>query len=196
MIKSVLPLSAIIALRFFGLFLVLPIISVYAINLEGATPTLVGIVIGGYALTQMIFQVPFGVISDKLGRKGTIIMGLLLFAVGSLICAVSNDIYSLLFGRLLQGAGAIGAVVTATISDLVKEEQRPKAMALMGSSIAIAFAVSMIAGPTIGAAFGVHSLFYPTMVIALGSIFVLIKIVPNPPHITHTYNKKVNLGEV
>ena len=196
MIKSVLPLSAIIALRFFGLFLVLPIISVYAINLEGATPTLVGIVIGGYALTQMIFQVPFGVISDKLGRKGTIIMGLLLFAVGSLICAVSNDIYSLLFGRLLQGAGAIGAVVTATISDLVKEEQRPKAMALMGSSIAIAFAVSMIAGPTIGAAFGVHSLFYITMVIALGSIFVLIKMVPNPPHITHTYNKKVNLGEV
>jgi len=196
MIKSVLPLSVIIALRFFGLFLVLPIISVYAINLEGATPTLVGIVIGGYALTQMIFQVPFGVISDKLGRKGTIIMGLLLFAIGSLICAISTDIYTLLFGRLLQGAGAIGAVVTATISDLVKEEQRPKAMALMGSSIAIAFAVSMIAGPTIGAAYGVHSLFYITMIIALGSIFVLIKMVPNPPHITHTYNKKANLGEI
>jgi MFS family permease len=132
MIKSVLPLSLIIALRFFGLFLVLPIISVYAMNLEGATPTLVGIVIGGYALTQMIFQVPFGMISDKLGRKKTIIIGLLLFAAGSLICALSSDIYSLLFGRLLQGAGAIGAVVTATISDLVKEEQRPKAMATMG----------------------------------------------------------------
>ena len=196
MIKSVLPLSAIIALRFFGLFLVLPVISVYAMNLEGATPTLVGVVIGGYALTQMIFQVPFGVISDKLGRKGTIVIGLILFAIGSLICAVSTDIYTLLFGRLLQGAGAIGAVVTATISDLVKEEQRSKAMATMGMFIGIAFAASMAAGPTIGASFGVHTLFYITMAIALGSIFVLLKMVPNPPHITHTYNKKVEMGAV
>ena len=196
MIKSVLPLSLIIALRFFGLFLVLPVISVYAMNLEGATPTLVGVVIGGYALTQMIFQVPFGVISDKLGRKGTIVIGLILFAIGSLICAVSTDIYTLLFGRLLQGAGAIGAVVTATISDLVKEEQRSKAMATMGMFIGIAFAASMAAGPTIGASFGVHTLFYITMAIALGSIFVLLKMVPNPPHITHTYNKKVEIGAV
>ena len=196
MIKSVLPLSLIIALRFFGLFLVLPVISVYAMNLEGATPTLVGVVIGGYALTQMIFQVPFGVISDKLGRNGTIVIGLILFAIGSLICAVSTDIYTLLFGRLLQGAGAIGAVVTATISDLVKEEQRSKAMATMGMFIGIAFAASMAAGPTIGASFGVHTLFYITMAIALGSIFVLLKMVPNPPHITHTYNKKVEMGAV
>jgi MFS family permease len=196
MIKSVLPLSAIIALRFFGLFLVLPVISVYAINLEGATTTLVRIVIGGYALTQMLFQIPFGVISDKLGRKGTIIMGLLLFAIGSIICAFSTDIYSLIFGRLLQGAGSIGAVVTAMISDLVKEEQRPKAMAVMGSSIAFAFAISMIAGPTIGAAFGVQSLFYITLFLALASIFVLVKYVPNPPKITHTYKEKAKLGEI
>ncbi|MFA9373398.1 MAG: MFS transporter [Poseidonibacter sp.] len=196
MIKSILPLSSIIALRFLGLFLVLPVISVYAINLEGATTTLVGIVIGGYALTQMIFQVPFGVMSDKLGRKGTIIMGLVLFALGSLICALSTDIYTLMLGRLLQGAGAIGAVVTAMISDLVKEEQRPKAMAVMGMSIAGAFALSMIAGPTLGAAFGVEFLFYITMVLALVSIYVLVKKVPNPPHITHTYNGKINLKEV
>lgn len=196
MIKSILPLSSIIALRFLGLFLVLPVISVYAMNLEGASTTLVGIVIGGYALTQMIFQVPFGVMSDKLGRKGTIIMGLVLFAIGSLVCALSTDIYTLMLGRLLQGAGAIGAVVTAMISDLVKEEQRPKAMALMGMSIAGAFALSMIAGPTLGAAFGVEFLFYITMVLALVSIYVLIKKVPNPPHITHTYNGKTNLKEV
>lgn len=196
MIKSVLPLSAIIALRFFGLFLVLPVISVYAMNLEGATPTLVGIVIGGYALTQMLFQIPFGVISDKFSRKGTIIFGLLIFAIGSLVCAFSTDIYTLIFGRLLQGAGSIGAVVTAMISDLVKEEQRPKAMALMGSSIAFAFAISMIAGPTIGAAFGVESLFYITLFLALASIFVLIKFVPNPPQITHTYKEKAKLGEI
>ena len=196
MFKSILPLSSIIALRFLGLFLVLPVISVYAMNLEGSTTTLVGIVIGGYALTQMIFQVPFGVMSDKLGRKGTIVMGLILFAIGSLICAISTDIYTLMLGRLLQGAGAIGAVVTAMISDLVKEEQRPKAMAMMGMSIAGAFAISMVAGPTLGAAFGIESLFYITMVLALVSIFVLLKKVPNPPHITHTYNKKANLGEI
>ena len=196
MIKSVLPLSAIIALRFFGLFLVLPVISVYAMNLEGATPTLIGIVIGGYALTQMLFQIPFGVMSDKFGRKGTIIFGLLIFAIGSIICALSTDIYTLIFGRLLQGAGSIGAVVTAMISDLVKEQQRPKAMAVMGSSIAFAFAISMIAGPTIGAAFGVESLFYITLFLALASIFVLIKFVPNPPQITHTYKEKAKLGEI
>ena len=196
MFKSILPLSSIIALRFLGLFLVLPVISVYAMNLEGASTTLVGIVIGGYALTQMAFQVPFGVMSDKLGRKGTIVMGLILFALGSLICAISTDIYTLMFGRLLQGAGAIGAVVTAMISDLVKEEQRPKAMALMGMSIAGAFAVSMVAGPTIGSAFGVETLFYITMVLALVSIYVLLKKVPNPPQITHTYNKKANLGQI
>ena len=196
MIKSVLPLSAIIALRFLGLFLVLPVISVYAINLEGATTTLVGIVVGGYALTQMIFQVPFGVISDKLGRKGTIIMGLLLFAIGSLICAIATDILTLLLGRFLQGAGAIAAVVTAMISDLVKEEQRPKAMATMGMFIGISFAVSMLAGPTLGAWFGVESLFIIVMFLALISIFVLVKMVPNPPHITHTYNGKANIGQV
>ncbi len=196
MIKSVLPLSSIIALRFLGLFLVLPVLSVYAINLEGATTTLVGVVIGGYALTQMIFQVPFGVMSDKLGRKGTIIMGLVLFAIGSLICAIANDILALMLGRFLQGAGAIGAVVTAMISDLVKEEQRPKAMAMMGMFIGISFAVSMLAGPTIGAAFGVEILFYITMVLAIGSIVILLKLVPNPPSITHTYNKKAKLSSV
>ena len=196
MIKSVLPLSAIIALRFLGLFLVLPVISVYAINLEGATTTLVGVVVGGYALTQMIFQIPFGVMSDKLGRKGTIITGLLLFAIGSLICAMSTDIYTLLVGRFLQGAGAIAAVITAMISDLVKEEQRPKAMATMGMFIGVSFAVSMLAGPTLGAAFGIEVLFIITMILALASIYVIIKLVPNPPHITHTYNGKAKLSTV
>ena len=96
MIKSVLPLSFIISLRFFGLFIVLPVISVYAFSLEGANATLVGIVVGGYALTQVIFQTPFGIMSDKLGRKGTIILGLVLFAIGSLICALATDILALL----------------------------------------------------------------------------------------------------
>ncbi len=193
MIKSILPLSSIIALRFFGLFLVLPVLSVYAINLQGATTELVGIVIGVYALTQMLFQIPFGVMSDKLGRKGTIITGLLLFSIGSIFCAIAEDILLLLIGRLLQGAGAIGAVVTAMISDLVKEEQRSKAMAIMGMAIGVSFALAMILGPTIASFAGVQSLFYLTAFLALSSIIVLLKAVPNPPKITHTYNGKAQL---
>ena len=196
MIKSVMPLSFIIALRFFGLFIVLPVISVYALSLDGANATLVGIVVGGYALTQVVFQVPFGVMSDKLGRKGTIITGLLLFAIGSLICAIATDIYTLMLGRLLQGSGAIGAVVTAMISDLVKEHERSKAMALMGSFIGLAFAIAMLAGPLIGGFIGVPVLFYITMFLALISIFILVKKVPNPPIITHTYNEKLRLSDV
>lgn len=196
MLKSIIPLSAIISLRFFGLFIVLPVISIYAINLQGATTTLVGIVVGGYALTQMIFQIPFGIMSDKLGRKGTIVVGLILFALGSLLCAISNDILTLLLGRFMQGAGAIGAVVTAMISDLVKEEQRPKAMAMMGGSIAMAFAVSMILGPTLGAYFGVEFLFILVTFVALASIFILLKMVPNPPKIKHDYHDKKDNNSV
>ncbi len=196
MIKSTLPLSLIISFRFLGLFLVLPIISVYAINLEGATAPLVGIVIGGYALTQMLLQVPFGIMSDKIGRKNTIVLGSLLFALGSLICAMSTDIYTLMLGRFLQGAGAIGGVVTATISDLVKEEKRSKAMALMGSAIAFSFAFAMLVGPILGARFGIETLFYIALILAILSIFILLKLVPNPPHITHTYNEKANLKEI
>ena len=188
MFKTIMPLSLIIAFRFLGLFIVLPLISVYALNLPGATPTLVGIVIGGYAITQMIFQVPFGIMSDKLGRKGTIITGLLLFAIGSIVCALSSDMLMLLLGRFLQGAGAIGAVVTAMISDIVREEERPKAMALMGGSIAASFALAMLAGPLIGAYSGIDTLFWITAVLALISIFILIKKVPNPPVVTHTYH--------
>ncbi len=192
MFKLIAPLGAIISLRFFGLFVVLPVISVYALSLPGSNPTLVGIVIGGYAITQMIFQVPFGIMSDKLGRKGTIIMGLLLFAIGSIICAISVDILTLLLGRFLQGAGAIGAVVTAMISDIVREEQRPKAMAVMGGMIAMSFAFAMVIGPTLGAFAGINSLFYLTAFLALISIFVLIKYVPNPPVVRHTYH---NIGK-
>lgn len=196
MVKTILPLSFIIALRFFGLFIVLPVLSVYALSLEGANATLVGIVIGGYALTQVIFQTPFGIMSDKLGRKGTIITGLLLFAIGSLICAVATDIFTLMLGRLLQGAGAIGAVVTAMLADIVKEHERPKAMAVMGMFIGVSFALAMIAGPLVGGFIGVPVLFYLTMILALVSIYILAKKVPNPPKITHTYNEKLKLADV
>jgi len=188
MFKRILPLNAIISLRMFGLFLVLPVLSVYALDMPNSSHTMVGIIIGGYAITQMLFQVPFGTMSDKIGRKKTIIIGLIIFAFGSLIAGMATNIYMLLIGRLLQGAGAIGSVITATISDVVKEEERGKAMAMMGGSIGMAFAISMVAGPAIATYFGgVPILFYFVTFLALFSIFLLIKYVPNPPVIKHTY---------
>jgi len=189
MFKKIMPLNAIISLRMFGLFIVLPVLSVYALNMPNSNHTMVGIIIGGYAITQMLFQIPFGKASDKIGRKKTIIVGLLIFALGSLIAGLATDIYMLLLGRLLQGAGAIGSVITATISDVVKEEERSKAMAIMGGSIGMSFALSMLAGPVIASHFGVNSLFFFVAFLALFSIFILIKYVPNPPKIQHTYTQ-------
>jgi len=196
MFKKVLPLSSILFLRFLGLFLVLPVLSVYALDLKGATPFLVGIIVGGYALTQAIFQVPFGTMSDKFGRKPTILVGLLIFLAGSVICAYSTDIYTLMFGRFLQGAGAIGSVVTAMISDLVEEEVRGKAMAIMGGFIAMSFALAMGLGPVVAAHFGIGTIFLITAGLALLAIIVLFTKVPTPPKIKHIYHGKVTTADI
>jgi len=190
------PLSAILSLRFFGLFLVLPVLSVYGLTLQDATPLLIGITVGGYALTQAIFQLPFGIMSDKIGRKPTILIGLVIFLVGSIICAVSNDIYTLMFGRFLQGAGAIGAVIPAMISDLVNEESRGKAMALMGGTIAISFAAAMGLGPVIAAQYGLSSLFWITAILSIISMIVLFTKVPTPPRIRHIYHSATNTRDI
>lgn len=196
MFKTVLPLSAILSLRFFGLFLVLPILSTYALGMEGSNALFVGVIVGGYALTQAIFQVPFGVMSDKIGRKPTLLIGLVIFLVGSIICAVSTDIYMLMAGRFLQGAGAIGAVIPAMISDLVSEESRGKAMALMGGTIAISFAAAMALGPVIGGYFGVPSLFWITTVLSVVAMLILFTNVPNPPKIRHIYHSTTTTRDI
>ena len=196
MFKKVLPLSSILFLRFLGLFLVLPVLSVYALDLEGATPFLVGIIVGGYALTQAVFQVPFGTMSDKIGRKPTILFGLIIFLIGSIICAYSTDIYTLMFGRFLQGAGAIGSVVTAMISDLVEEQVRGKAMAIMGGFIAMSFAIAMGLGPVVASYFGISSIFLITAVLAVLAIVVLFAKVPTPPKIKHIYHKDAKTSDI
>jgi len=194
--KTVMPLSAILSLRFFGLFLVLPVLSVYGLTLTGATPLLIGVIVGGYALTQAIFQLPFGIMSDKIGRKPTLLVGLVIFLVGSIICAVSVDIYTLMFGRFLQGAGAIGAVIPAMISDLVNEESRGKAMALMGGTIAISFAAAMGLGPVIAAHYGLSSLFWITAGLSIFSMIILFTNVPTPPRIRHIYHSSTNTRDI
>jgi len=181
-------LSLIIGLRFFGLFVVMAVLSAYAHELPGATPTLIGLAVGGYALTQAALQVPFGVLSDKIGRKKAILIGLLIFALGSVIAGLSDDIYMLLLGRFLQGAGAIGSVIIAMISDHVREDERAHAMAVMGMVIALAFTAAMVIGPIIGGmGGGVEALFFLTAGMALLSIILLFTVVPEPPTISHSF---------
>ena len=189
-VKKVLPLSLIVALRFFGLFIVLSVLSQYAKDLPGGNALLAGVALGGYALTQAVLQVPFGVMSDKIGRKKTILFGLLLFAAGSVVAALADNIYILLLGRFLQGAGAIGSVVTAMIADHVREDQRAHAMAVMGMTIAMSFAAAMIIGPIMAGVFSVSSLFWLTAALSLSALIILFTAVPEPPKIVHHYSEE------
>jgi predicted MFS family arabinose efflux permease len=189
-VKKVLPLSLIVALRFFGLFIVLSVLSQYAKDLPGGNALLAGVALGGYALTQAVLQVPFGVMSDKIGRKKTILFGLLLFAAGSVVAALADNIYILLLGRFLQGAGAIGSVVTAMIADHVREDQRAHAMAVMGMTIAMSFAAAMIIGPVMAGVFSVSSLFWLTAALSLSALVILFTAVPEPPKIVHHYSEE------
>lgn len=188
-------LSMIMAIRFLGLFLVLPLLALYAMNLEGANEFYVGVALGAYALSQMLLQVIFGRFSDKYGRKTILAFGLFLLVMGSLICAISDNIYMLIFGRLLQGSGAIGGVVLAYISDLSTEENRAKAFAKMGMMIAGSFGISMVIGPIVGAKYGVDTLFYISAVISFLAIILLYVKVPKSPKIEHL-NENVSIKEV
>ena len=179
--KPVFPLAAILAMRFFGLFLVMPLLALHATQLSGGTPFLAGVAVGGYALMQMLFQYPFGHLSDRFGRRGMIGIGMVIFAAGSVVCALSDSIGWLIAGRFLQGAGAVSAVITATIGDLVEEEKRSQAMALMGGSIAMSFVVALLIGPVIGGRYGVDSLFWVSAALSIAAILVLKFKVPTPP---------------
>jgi len=189
-------LAMIMAIRFLGLFIVMPVLSLWAMSLKGANAFSVGIALGAYALSQLFLQIPFGKLADKYDRKKILITGLFILALGSLVCAFSDNIYTLIFGRLLQGAGAIGGVILAYMSDLTDEENRAKAFAIMGQFIALSFGLSMILGPLIGAKYGVDKLFLLTFLLALISIYIVIKKVPNPPKIIHHKKSETKLKDI
>jgi predicted MFS family arabinose efflux permease len=188
-------LSLLMAIRFLGLFIVMPLLSLYALSLQVANSFNIGIAMGAYALSQIFLQIPFGKWADNYDKKKVLIVGLSLLFLGSLVCAFSDNIYTLIFGRLLQGAGAIGGVILAYISDLTDENNRAKAFARMGQFIALSFALSMILGPTIGAKWGVDKLFLLTALLAIFSIWIVISKVPPAPKIVH-HQPKASLKEI
>ncbi|NMQ26739.1 MFS transporter [Candidatus Accumulibacter phosphatis] len=175
-------LAAVFALRMLGLFLILPVFAIYAQDLpSGHDVALVGMALGAYGLTQAFLQIAYGAASDRFGRKPVIVFGLLLFAVGSFVAASAGDIYGVIAGRVLQGAGAISAAVTALAADLTREQHLTKVMAMIGSSIGMVFAISMVAAPLLFVSIGMSGIFSLTGGLALLAIFVVLKVVPAAP---------------
>lgn len=195
MLKTVLSLSFVVGSRFFGLFIILPVFGLYASNLNNSNTMLAGVAIGIYALMQMIFQIPFGAMSDKFGRKNVMSLGLVIFIIGSLICGFTNDIYWMIFGRFLQGSGAVGSVAIAMISDFTSEEKRGKAMAIMGMMIGAAFGFSMVLGPYLSARYGLGVLFHISTALTLICIILLYTTVPEEIKIS-SLQKKVSIIEI
>ena len=170
--RVALSLAGIFSSRMLGLFMILPVFTLYAGELEGSTMTLAGIAMGIYGLTQAVFQIPLGMLSDRIGRKPVIIGGLLVFAAGSVLAALADSIYGVIAGRALQGAGAIASAIMALAADLTREEHRVKVMALIGISIGVSFAVAMVAGPLLHGWFGVPGIFWTTALLALAGIAI------------------------
>ena len=174
-------LAGIFGLRMLGMFIILPVFALYAAKLPGGSShTMVGIALGAYGLTQACLQVPFGWLSDRWGRKATIYLGLVIFAIGSFIAALATDIHLVIVGRTIQGAGAISAAVIALAADLTRDEQRTKAMAIIGMAIGATFALSMAAGPVLDRLVGVPGIFALTGFLAIGAVVVVRVIVPAP----------------
>lgn len=171
-LRSVLVIGTIIALRLLGIFLIIPVFSIYAVNYEGATLSSAGVAFGIYALTQSLLQIPFGMASDRFGRKPVIVLGLLIFCVGSVLCAFADTIWELIITRAIQGSGAIGAVAIAILGDCTRNEVRAQSFMLTGIIIGTAFIISLIVGPVLAGKFGFESLFF--ILAALGLIAVLV----------------------
>jgi len=180
--RAAVGLAGIFALRMLGLFLILPVFALYAQGMVGATPLLIGIAVGAYGLTQAVLQIPFGMLSDRIGRKPVIFGGLVLFALGSLVAALAEDIGGVIAGRVLQGSGAIAAAVMALAADLTREEVRTHAMAGIGISIGVAFALALVLGPVLGHWIGLVGIFWLTATLAVGGMLILALVVPTPRH--------------
>lgn len=178
--KTVFPIAAIFSFRMLGLFLLIPVFTIYTQNLQGATPALIGIALGIYGLSQGLLQIPFGMCSDRWGRKPVLTLGLLVFALGSLLGAFADSIYLMILARALQGTGAVGSVLIALLADLTPDTQRTKAMAVLGMTIGTSFSAAMVMGPAIAHHFGLSGIFYLTCGLALTGLLLLHLVIPTP----------------
>lgn len=184
-------LGTVFSLRMLGMFMVLPVLTTYGMKLSGASETLIGIAIGIYGLAQAVFQIPFGLLSDRVGRKPLIIFGLVIFCIGSIVAASTESIWGVIIGRALQGSGAIAAAVMALLSDLTREQNRTKAMAFIGISFGITFAIAMVLGPIITHAWGLHALFWAIAALTILGIIITVAVVPSPA--THILNRESSM---
>lgn len=181
-VRTSVMLSGVVGLRMLGLFIILPVLALYAEGLPGGSDrTLVGVALGAYGLTQAILQIPFGWLSDRWGRKPTIYLGLAILALGSLVAGLATDIWLVVVGRVIQGAGAVSAAVVALTADLTRDSVRTKAMAIIGTTISLTFAASIIGGPVLSRWIGVPGIFLLTGVLALAAIVVVRVAIPDPP---------------
>lgn len=178
--RSALTLACVISLRLFGLFLIMPVFSLYAKQMPDATPLVIGLALGVYGLGQVLLQIPLGLLSDRIGRKPAITFGLLVFAAGGLVAACSHSLLGIVLGRALQGMGAVAGAGTALAADLTREENRNKVMGIIGVSIGVAFLLALILGPPLEAIDGLPGLFGATSVLALAALVLLWLIVPTP----------------
>ncbi|WP_345844251.1 MFS transporter [Shewanella algae] len=178
--KVAFSLASVFGLRMMGLFMIMPVFALYGQDLKGFSPLWVGIAIGAYGLTQAILQIPMGILSDRIGRKPVILGGLLVFALGSVLAAMSDSIYGVVAGRALQGMGAIAAAVLALAADLTRDEQRTKVMAIIGMCIGFSFALSLLVGPVVAQHLGLSGLFALTAGLALLGMLIVQLLVPNP----------------
>jgi len=184
-------LAAIFSFRLLGMFMVLPVLTIYTLSLTGANSKLIGVALGIYGITQAILQIPFGIWSDKIGRKPIIFLGLILFALGAIIAANADSIWGIIIGRAIQGSGAISAAVMAQISDLIYEQNRTKAMAIIGASIGASFALSLVLGPILARWWGLSGIFWFTVFLSACGILILILVIPNHPP---TFNDETNIN--
>lgn len=190
--KATKRLAAIYSTRMLGLFMILPVISLYTYKIPGATPALIGLALGIYGLTQAIFQIPLGMLSDRFGRKLIIGGGLLVFVIGSMVAAMATTIDGIILGRALQGAGAIGSSILALLSDLTSVENRTKSMAIIGMTIGGSFIIAMILGPIANNAVGLSGIFWLTALLGIVALIVLFYSVPTPPKVVfHRDNEPV-----
>lgn len=193
---ATLSLGSIYAFRMLGLFMILPVFTIYAEGLHGSSAMLIGVALGIYGLTQACLQVPFGLLSDIFGRKRIIFIGLILFASGSVIAALSRTMDGIIVGRALQGAGAVGSTLTALLADLTREEVRTKSMAMIGMIIALSFCVAIVLGPILNAWIKVNGIFWLTALLAVAGIVVLLLFVPKPQRSFFHSDAELAVGNV